>query len=79
MTELDLTASQRNFLRLHVKHMVDAWRWHFGKTQLRAHASRRRATIWTDELDDLIARGLMVRGAGEADVYVTMTGKESIS
>ena len=75
--EKPLTIAQRNFLRLHVKHAVDMWQWHFCKTQLRAHSGRRRATIWVDELDDLIARGLMFRGLG-ATVYATTDGKALI-
>jgi hypothetical protein len=74
-----LSTAQQNFLRLHVKHAVDMWQWHFCKTQIRAHVGRRRATIWIDELDDLIARGLMVRGAGAADTYATMKGMDLIS
>lgn len=75
----DLSASQRNFLRLHVKHAVDGWQWHFCNTQLRAHVRRQRATIWIDELNDLIARGLMFKGAGAADVHPTDAGKALIS
>lgn len=74
MTEPDLTIAQRNFLRLHVKYSVDMWQWHFGKTQLRAHVGLRRATIWVDELNDLIAHGLMLNGLG-ATVYATSDGK----
>jgi hypothetical protein len=69
-----LSTAQRNFLRMHVKYAVDMWQWHFCKTQLRAHAGRRCATIWTDELDDLLGRGLMSRGVG-ATVYATSKGK----
>ncbi len=72
-----LSISQRNFLRLHVKYDIDMWQWHFCKTQLRAHVGRRRATIWVDELDDLIARGLMRKGLG-ATVYATSDGKALI-
>lgn len=71
----DLSDSQRAFLALHIQHAVDMWQWHFCKTQLRAHAGIRRATIWIDELDDLIARGLMRKGFGVANVYPTIDGK----
>lgn len=71
----DITIAQRNFLALHIKHNVDMWTWHFGMTQLRAHVGRRRATIWTDELDDLVRRGLMYRGLG-ATVYASAKGRE---
>ena len=70
-----LSTAQLNFLTLHVKHAVDMWQWHFCGVQLRAHVGRRRrATIWIDELDDLIARGLMFKGLG-ATVYATTDGK----
>lgn len=72
-----LTNSQRNFLRLHVKYNVDMWQWHFCKTQLRAWVGRRSATIWANELDDLIARDLMRMGLG-ATVYATSKGKALI-
>lgn len=72
---IDLTLSQRRFLHLHVKDVVDKWQWHFRGTQLRAHVRRRRATICAAELDDLVSKGLMGRGAGAADVYVTSAGK----
>lgn len=71
-----LTVSQRNFLRLHVTHAVEMWKWHFCSTQLRAHSGHnRRATIWVDELNDLIERGLMRYGIGVAHVYATADGK----
>jgi hypothetical protein len=74
----DLTIAQRNFLRLHVKHAVDKWQWHFCETQLRAHAGRRKATIWRDELDDLVSRGLVNVSHGNS-VYATMTGRDLVS
>jgi hypothetical protein len=75
---VSLSIAQHNFLRLHVKHAVDTWQWHFCKTQLRAHAGKRCATIWVDELRDLIARGLMA-GSHGATVYATSDGKALIS
>lgn len=74
-----LTVSQHNFLRLHATHAVEMWKWHFCSTQLRAHAGTRRATIWADELNDLIARGLMRYGLGTANVYATSDGKALFS
>lgn len=71
-----LSTPQRNFLALHVRHQVDRWQWYFVCTQLRAFASGRSATIWRDELDDLVARGLMQYGVGCADVKVTEQGRE---
>lgn len=72
----NLSVAQHNFLHLHVKYAVDMWQWHFGKTQLRAHVGRRRATIASAELDDLVQRGLMYRGLG-ATVYATEAGRET--
>lgn len=77
MTESDLTVPQRNFLRLHVKRVVYMWQWHLGETQLRAHAGTFRATIWRDELNDLIARGLMYRGTGNI-IGTTTAGRELV-
>ena len=54
---MNLSTSQLNFLALHVKHPAERWQWYFGNTQLRAHAGKTTATIWRDDLDDLIARG----------------------
>lgn len=74
VTDADLSASQLNFLRLHVKHVVEKWKWYFMGTQLRASAGIRKATITSGELTDLVMRGLMRRGGGEA-VYATDDGR----
>lgn len=71
----ELTPSQLAFLRLHVKHGVDMWQWHFCDSMLRAHAGHRRATIWRDDLDNLIARGMVVRGVG-VTIYPTIDARE---
>jgi len=73
----DLTFSQRNFLALHALRLVDRWKWHFMETQLRAHAGRRKATIWRVELDNLIARGLIEASHG-VSYRVTEAGRETI-
>lgn len=71
----DLTDTQCAFLRLHVRHLVERWQWHFSGAQLRAHAGTHRATISSDELAALVTRGLVRRGGGEA-VYPTKVAKE---
>ena len=73
-----MTPTQRTFLAFHVSHTVERWRWHFLGTQLRAHAGRRTATIWKDELDALLEAGLMFKGAGCADVHATETGRAAL-
>lgn len=72
-----LSPTQLRFLALHAHYLVTTWQWHFVATQLRATAGRQRATIWRDELDDLVARGLMQYGVGCADVRVTDLGREA--
>ncbi|KRQ11904.1 hypothetical protein AOQ73_05715 [Bradyrhizobium pachyrhizi] len=74
MTVADLTRDQLNFLALHVRRVVFMWRWVFRESMLIADAGSRFATIARAELDDLISRGLMIRGSG-ADVYPTPDGK----
>lgn len=69
-----LSIPQRNFLRLHALYLVDCHKWHFVCTQLRAFAGTKSATIWRDELDDLVARGLMQYGVGCADVRILPAG-----
>lgn len=73
-----INETQRAFLRLHVKKLVERWRWHFQDTQLRAYAGKRTATISRAEFDDLISRGLMFKGHGAADVHPTETGRQLI-
>lgn len=72
-----MTPSQRTFLAFHVTHQVERWKWHFLNTQLRAHAGRRSATIWADELAGLLEAGLLVNGQGCADVHATELGREA--
>ena len=75
---MTLSTSQFNFLALHVRSLAERWQWYFCNTQLRAHAGKTTATIWRDDLDDLIARGLMFKGAGCADVHATIEGRALI-
>lgn len=70
-----LSPAQLNFLTLHATRLVTEHRWHFSECALRATAGRRTATIWADDLADLIGRGLMEQGAGYADVRVTEAGR----
>jgi len=73
----DLTFPQRNFLHLHALRLVNRWQWHFMGTQMRAHAGKRHVTIWRDELDNLIARGLIEASHG-VSYRVTDAGRETI-
>lgn len=75
--ESNLSVAQNNFLKLHAQHLVDRWQWHFLETQLRAHAGERHsATIWRDELDDLVSRGLMERSHGFV-MQITNAGRQA--
>lgn len=71
---LPLNPAQRAFLRLHAHFLVDQWQWHFCDVQLRAQAEGIGATIWRDDLEHLIRRGLMRQGHGSA-VTITEAGK----
>ena len=73
-----MTLAQRNFLTLHARNIVYQHQWYFCETQLRAQTGTKTATIWRDELDDLVNRGLMLRGAGCADVTITTDGRELV-
>jgi hypothetical protein len=76
-----LSSSQFNFLSLHVDHVVTAWRWHWCETMLRATAGggarMRTATLWADELESLVASGLMEWGMG-SQVRPTSAGVELV-
>lgn len=71
-----LSPAQCAFLDLHAHNVVTSWRWHFCETQLRATAGLRKATIWRDDLEDLVARGLMTRGVGYS-MALTELGREA--
>lgn len=70
-----LSETQLRFLRLHIEHLVEQWTWHFSESMLCARSERRRAYIWRDELNPLLAAGLMEPGHGYADVRVTEAGR----
>jgi hypothetical protein len=77
---LALTAPQRAFLALHAAPSPPhTWRWHFAGSALRATGDAGCATIWADELDDLIDAGLLAKGPGCADCYVTDLGRAAVS
>lgn len=70
------SAAQMRFMRLHLLHVVEQWRWHWLDTMLRATTDRGvTATIWRDALDELVREGLMRRGLGFA-MELTMKGRE---
>lgn len=73
-----LSPAQIAFLVLHTKHVVYSWQWHFMECQLRARANRHSATIWRDELEQLVQMGLMQWGLG-VSVGVTALGREAVS
>lgn len=73
---LPLNAAQRAFLAFHAEHLVTEWRWHFAGTQLRASAAGGVATLWKDDLEALVAWGLLVKGVGCADVALTEAGRD---
>lgn len=70
--------AQRRFLEFHTRHVEIAWIWYFLNTQLRAIAvTGHTATIWRDDLDELVRLRLMVRGHGCADYNITNAGREA--
>jgi hypothetical protein len=74
-----MTPAARAFLALHAAPTPPhTWRWHFLDTQLRASGDAGCVTIWADELDDLVEAGLLGRGPGCADCYITPEGREAV-
>jgi hypothetical protein len=74
-----LTAPQRAFLALHAAPTPPhTWRWHFAGSALRATSEGGCATIWADDLDALVAAGLLAKGPGCADCYVTDLGRDAL-
>lgn len=72
-----LNAEQLRFLWLHASHHVVKWQWHFLETMLRAYTDKgQTASIWRDNLNDLLQRGLLEHGHGCADVRITDLGRE---
>lgn len=73
-----LNPSQRAFLRFHCRHTPAQWRWHFVGTQLRVRTEHGQgATIWKDDLGQLLALGLMRRGVGEI-IEITESGRVAV-
>jgi len=73
-----VTPSQRAFLAFHAKAAPVQWRWHFLGTQLRATSERGRSvTLWRDELEELLAAGMLAASHGES-VVVTEAGKQAL-
>lgn len=70
------TVAQMRFMRLHLLHVVEQWRWHWCETMLRATTDRGvTATLWRDSVDELVREGLMRRGLGFA-MELTNRGRE---
>jgi hypothetical protein len=74
-----VNSAQRAFLRLHAAPTPPQhWKWHFAGTQLRATSEGGTRTIWRDDLDALVGAGLLRKGAGCADYYVTDAGRVAL-
>jgi hypothetical protein len=74
-----LNAAQRAFLALHASHQPPhTWRWHFVGTQLRACGDAGCATLWKDDVTQLVTWGLLKWGHGCADVVLTSKGREAV-
>lgn len=65
-------------LHLHAHHLVDRWRWLMQGSLLRAWAGGRTATLSRMEVDELVAAGLLFKGAGAADVHLTSQGRDAV-
>lgn len=66
---------QLRFLRLHALHLVERWQWHWLDTMLRAYTDRGdTATIWRDDVEQLLQQGLMEAGMGFT-MSVTIKGR----
>src|SRR6185503_12629364 len=70
----EVTPSQIRFLTLHAKRSVDRWQWHFSGCTLRAWADKRSASLGREELQGLVAAGLMKLGLG-VSVSATPAGR----
>lgn len=70
--------AQLRFMRLHHLHMVARWQWHWFNTMLRATTDRGvTATLWADEIEQLIREGLMESGMGFC-MALTPAGREFV-
>ncbi len=73
------TRAQLHFLRLHCFHLVEKWQWHWFQTMLRATTDRDvTATLWADDVEELVREGLMEAGMGYA-MSVTDAGRELLA
>lgn len=75
---MTLSVAQRRFLALHARYLVTSHRWYFQESQLRASSDRHNATIWRDELLDLMGFGFIECGHGYADVRITDAGRTAL-
>jgi hypothetical protein len=76
---LALSPAQTAFLALHAApNPPHTWRWHFAGSALRATSEGVCATIWLDELDALVAAGLLAKGPG-FDLVVTDLGRAAVA
>lgn len=67
--------AQRRFMALHT-HLVVKWQWHWFNTMLRATTDRGdTATLWADDVEQLIREGLMEAGMGFC-MTLTARGRE---
>jgi hypothetical protein len=75
-----LTPPQRAFLALHASpNPPHTWRWHFAGTQLRACGDAGCATLWKDDVTQLVTWGLLKWGHGCADVVLTELGRAQVA
>jgi hypothetical protein len=75
-----LNRAQTAFLALHAgPTSPHTWQWHFAGSALRATGETGSATIWRDDLEHLIRRGLLRKGVGCADVTITEQGRQAVS
>lgn len=71
--------AQIRFMRLHAWHLVEKWQWHWFQTMLRATTDRGvTATLWVDDVEELVSEGLMEAGMGYA-MNVTSAGREMLA
>lgn len=74
---MTLSASQRNFLTLHVKRVVVQWNWFFSDSHIRAIAGPRSASVTRGELSELMAAGLLEKSFG-VSIAATQLGRTAV-
>lgn len=78
MTSFIPSRAQVRFMRLHALHLVARWQWHWFNTMLRATTDRGvTATLWADEIEQLIREGMMEAGMGFC-MALTPAGREFV-